>query len=80
MEAASLLGRRLAAMEALLTARRQAVAQQVAAVAAEPEIPSFMQPPPAVRTSGPGAGNGFESILQVRRAVQRSAAQCSARC
>lgn len=46
-EAASLLERRLAAMEALLTARRQTLA--VAVEEAAPALPAFMQPPPSVR-------------------------------
>ncbi|PRW34079.1 glycoside hydrolase isoform A [Chlorella sorokiniana] len=62
-EAASLLERRLAAIEALLTARRQVAAVAVEKVA-EPALPDFMKPPPTVRTSGPAAGNGYEIILQ----------------
>lgn len=46
-EAASLLERRLAAIEALLTARRQVAAAAVVEEA-EPALPSFMQPPPSV--------------------------------
>lgn len=61
-EAASLLERRLAAIEALLTARRQVAVAAVETV--EPSLPDFMQPPPTVRTSGPAAGNGYEIILQ----------------
>lgn len=59
-EAASLLERRLAAMEALLTARRQSAAAAAAAavVEKEPELPSFMQPPPTVRGAGPGSSRG----------------------
>lgn len=45
-EAASLLERRLAAIEALLTARRQVAAAAVETV--EPSLPDFMQPPPTV--------------------------------
>ncbi len=46
-EAASLLERRLAAIEALLTARRQVAVAAVETV--EPSLPDFMQPPPTVR-------------------------------
>ncbi|PSC74900.1 glycoside hydrolase [Micractinium conductrix] len=61
-EAASLLERRLSAIEALLTARRQVAVAAVETI--EPSLPDFMQPPPTVRTSGPAAGNGYEIILQ----------------
>lgn len=46
IEAASLLERTLAAMEAMLTARRQVAIKAVEAV--KPVVPDFMQPPPSV--------------------------------
>lgn len=61
-EASSLLERRMAAMEAIITSRRALVEQ--AKEAAKPAMPAFFTPPPTVRTTGPGAGNGYEIILQ----------------
>ena len=52
-EAASMLERRLAAIEALLTARRQVAAVAVVKVA-EPALPDFMKPPPTVRAQSGG--------------------------
>jgi alpha-amylase len=59
-EASSLLERKMAAMGAILAARRNLVEVQRAA---EPALPAFLQPPPAA-TGGPGAGDGREIILQ----------------
>lgn len=60
-EASAVLERKMAAMEAILTSRRQ-----VMEAPAEPDeqIPSFFQPPATVKTTGPAAGNGYEVILQ----------------
>jgi hypothetical protein len=62
-EASALLERKMAAMEALLTSRRSLLE---APPPAEAALPAFMQPPPSpAKTGGPGAGNGYEIILQV---------------
>ena len=65
-EASVLLERRMAAMEAILAARRQILEAQIQLEEAKPKIPDFMiaPPPPAIKTAGPGAGNGYEIILQ----------------
>ena len=67
-EAASLLERRLAAIEALLTARRQVAAVAVEKVA-EPALPDFMKPPPSVRAGEQeGCRGGYSnSCLCVER-------------
>jgi alpha-amylase len=60
-EASSQLERKMAAMQAILTSRRKLMEAPKAAV---PALPSFLQPPPSVKTTGPAAGNGYEIILQ----------------
>lgn len=59
-EASSRLERKMGAMQAILSSRRMLLE---VVKPAEPAIPTFMQPPP-VNTTGPGAGNGYEIILQ----------------
>ncbi|KDD74952.1 hypothetical protein H632_c966p0, partial [Helicosporidium sp. ATCC 50920] len=59
-EAGALLERRMAAMEAILTSRRELLAK---AAAAEPELPDFVRPQPT-KTTGPASGSGYEIILQ----------------
>ena len=65
IEAASLLERRLAAMEALLTARRQIAMAAVEAV--QPALPAFMQPPATVSApERPCMGLAASSSLMLR--------------
>lgn len=77
-EAAAVLERKMAAMEAVLAARRQqkstpapvleATSQQVDPKMAEmaQAMLERMRPPDADRSTGPAAGNGYELMLQVR--------------
>lgn len=75
-EAASMLERRLAAIEALLTARRQVAAVAVVKVA-EPALPDFMKPPPTVRAQGARAAQLGVSCCVKVGGWQRA---CPARC
>eukprot|EP00887_Chlorella_sp_A99_P008140 scaffold12.g8140.t1 len=68
-EASALLERKMAAMEAVLTARRKSI--ELAVAEPEVKVPDFFQPPP-VKTTGPAAGSGYEIILQARRRFARS--------
>ena len=55
----------MAAMEAILTSRRQ-VAEAMVLEPEEERIPDFMAPPPT-KTTGPAAGDGYEIIFQASR-------------
>ena len=69
MEAAALLERKMAAMEAQLAARRitsAAGALEVTPVEEQQREISTPSKPPAHTSTGPAAGNGREIILQAR--------------
>ncbi|KAL6768502.1 AMA2 [Auxenochlorella protothecoides x Auxenochlorella symbiontica] len=59
-EASALLERRMAAMEAILTSRRELLERALQSSVA---VPDFVKPQ-TVQTTGPAAGNGYEIILQ----------------
>ncbi|KAF8066365.1 AMY2 [Scenedesmus sp. PABB004] len=66
-EAAALLERRMAAMEACLAARRVIVAPEAPKTAAElmeEQMKAAVSAPPPVTSTGPAAGNGYEILLQ----------------
>lgn len=74
-EAASLLERRLAAIEALLTARRQVAAVAVEKVA-EPALPDFMKPPPTVSSRLFCGASAFWGEGNVAEKVAEPALRC----
>jgi hypothetical protein len=70
-EAAAVLERKMAAMEALLVSRRNIAAveaqeeEQQKTPAVAQQLMEQMKAPAAKVGSGPGAGNGYEILLQV---------------
>ena len=73
MEAAAMLERKMAAMEAQLAARRITTEEgELKATPVEEEQREISTPskPPVHTSTGPAAGNGREIILQVRTAAR----------
>jgi hypothetical protein len=67
------LERKMAAMEACLAARRVIAVPEQPKTAAEmmaEQMKAAVTAPPAVTSTGPGAGTGYEILLQVRRGAR----------
>jgi alpha-amylase len=68
-EAAAVLERKMAAMEACLAARRVIAVPEQPKTAAEmmaEQMKAAVTAPPAITSTGPAAGNGYEILLQVK--------------